>query len=84
MGKNKTKKSIIIQTAVVFGLCLILLILLSVQFAKIWELRSSQSEINNKIAQLTEENKKYSDELDYYNSSDYLEDQAHLQNKYNK
>ena len=82
MGKNKTKKSIIIQTVIVFSLCVILLVLLAVQFAKIWELRNSQNDINNKIPQITEENKKYSDELDYYNSSDYIEDQAHAKNRY--
>lgn len=83
MGKNKTKKSIIIQTVIVFSLCLILLVLISIQFVKIWELKSNQNDINNKIAQIQQENKNYSDELDYYNSNDYLEDQAHNENKYN-
>ena len=82
MNSNKTKKSIIIQTVIVFSLCLILLILIVFQFVKIWDLRNSQNEMNNKISQLQQENAKYSDELDYYNSYDYLEDQAHRYNKH--
>ena len=82
MGRNKTKKSIIIQTVIVFTLCVILLILITAQFVKIWELRSSQNDINNKIAQIQQENQNYSDELDYYNSNDYIEDQAHANNRY--
>lgn len=80
--KSKTKKSIIIQTVVVFSLCFILLIFITFQFVKIWDLKNTQYDISNKISQLQQENAQYSDELDYYNSYDYLEDQAHMQNKH--
>ena len=81
MGNKMTKKSLIIQTIIVFSLCLLLVVLIGFQFARIWDLRDRQAEIDEKISQIQQENATYSDELDYYLSDDYLEDVAHLYNK---
>ena len=80
---SQTKKSIIVQTIIAFSLCVILLILLVFQFSNLWQLKLEQNALNEQIQALQNQNVKYSDQLDYYLSDDYLEDIAHKHNKYN-
>jgi len=80
---SKTKKSIIIQTIIAFSLCLILVVALIFQFTHLYELRTKQTELQQTLSQLQDQNAMYSDQLEYFQSPDYIEDIAREQNKGN-
>ena len=80
---SKTKKSIIIQTIIAFSLCLILVVALIFQFTHLYELKIKQTELQQTLSQLQEQNAMYSDQLEYFQSPDYIEDIAREQNKGN-
>ncbi len=80
---SKTKKSIIIQTIIAFSLCLILVVALIFQFTHLYELKIKQTELQQTLSQLEEQNAMYSDQLEYFQSPDYIEDIAREQNKGN-